>query len=126
MLVKKETLLSMQQTENKAPKNNGKPYYDGRSGKWKLDIPDFGTEKGDLAYIACEFVRTSLYHPFHYGEPPQEGEFEAHSHSFSGALQYLLQNPENFSLEGHEEYYSAQEIELINAFRKKLIEADQN
>ncbi len=82
MLVKKETLLSMQQTENKAPKNNGKPYYDGRSGKWKLDIPGFGTEKGDLAYIACEFVRTSLYYPFYYGEPPQEGEFEAHSHSF--------------------------------------------
>lgn len=105
----------------KIPKKDSKPYYDRRSDKWKLDISDFGTEEGDLTYIVCEYLRTSLYYPFHYGELRDDG-FEAHVHSFSDLLKFVMDDPERLSIEGLEQYYSAQEIELIHAFQKKLTE----
>ena len=105
----------------KIPKKDSKPYYDRQHEKWKLDISDFGTEEGDLTYIACEYLRTSLYYPYHYGEHREDG-FEAHTHSFSELLKFAMDDPVRFSIEGFEHYYSTQEIELIHAFQKKLTE----
>lgn len=104
----------------KIQKNEGKPYYDRKKDKWKLDVAGIGTEMGDLTYIACEYVQTSLYYPFHYGKTREDG-FVAHSHNFSELLEFVMDDPEHFSVKGFEQYYSPQEIELIYAFQKKLI-----
>ncbi len=39
-------------------------------------------------------------------------QLKCHAHSFEGVIQALLDDPEGFSIEGLEEYYSAQEREM--------------
>lgn len=39
-----------------------------------------------------------------------------------GVLESLLDDPEGFSIQGFEDYYSKQEIEMLEAIQKKLRE----
>ena len=111
-------------------KNKMIPYYSGKKGKWcvKLVMGYQGkdilqTEEGELDYVVCEYLRTSLYYPFWLDENRDtERDFQPHAHSFNDALSWLLHYPEHFSIEGFEEFYSEQEIELIQNFQKKLLE----
>jgi hypothetical protein len=45
-----------------------------------------------------------------------------HDHYFEGVLEALLDDPEGFSIQGYEEYYSKQEMELLEAIQRKLKE----
>ena len=94
------------------------PYYDSINRVWKLDT-ELGTEEGDAIYIASEYVNGGLIYPFH-DEKPDEETGHNHVHDFASVVEFLLRQPQYFSIDGFEEYYSRQEIELLDELKKKL------
>ena len=72
-------------------------------------------------YVASEFARTSLYFPYNDSQT-KDREYSGHDHYFEGVLKALLDDPEGFSIEGFEEYYSAQEQEMLEAVQKRLLQ----
>ena len=111
-------------TPNELYSKTNRPYYDGRHRVWKVDIPDWGTEEGSLLYVAGEFARTSLVYPFNTSETMGK-EYSDHEHSFNGVIENLLIDPKGFSIEGFEDYYSRQEIEMLTAIQKKILEHEE-
>ena len=76
-------------------------------------------EEGDAIYIASEFVKGSLYYPFH-SLPSWKEEYHNHEHDFASVVIFLLKKPDFFSIAGFEEYYSKQEKELLTKLKMKL------
>ena len=99
------------------------PFYDKKKKCWKVTV-DGRHEYGDLVYICGEFANTGLYYPFHTQDLPCE--FEEHEHDFEGVLLALLDNPYTFSIKGFEEYYSAQEIDMLNDIQRRLHEVKKH
>lgn len=97
------------------------PWYDRRKKCWKIDFPDRDPEEGDLLYVASEFARTGLYFPYNDSQTKDQ-EYSGHDHYFEGVLKALLDDPEGFSIEGFEEYYSVQEREMLEAVQKRLLQ----
>ncbi|MBO7403447.1 MAG: hypothetical protein J6V24_00660 [Clostridia bacterium] len=96
------------------------PTYDRRRKTWRVDFEDRDPEEGSLLYVAGEFARTGLYFP--YSDSGTKGrEYPGHAHSFEGVLRALLDDPEGFSVEGFEESYSRQELDMLRAVQEKLI-----
>ena len=107
-------------------KNGGLPYYERRMKEWKIDIPGFGTDTGSLTDVVCTLLRTSLYYPFETGPRTRYPDFEPHSHTFEGAIRYLLYDPENFEItEEQKLYYSEQELTLLDQLKNKIHEMNQ-
>lgn len=100
------------------PENEKVPYYDSVSRTWKV-VTEWGKEEGDAIYIASEFVKEGLYYPFH-SEPSCKEEHYNHAHDFAAVVSFLLERPEFFSVAGFEEYYSRQELQLLNKIKMKL------
>lgn len=73
-------------------------------------------EIGGIIYVAGEFAHTGLYFEFSVN-----GE-EWHEHDFGDVIKCLLEYPEAFSIEGYEDDYSRQEIEMLAAVRKRALE----
>lgn len=96
-----------------------KPYYDTINRVWKLDT-ELGIEEGDEIYIASEYVKGGLIYPFH-DKRREEEIYHSHVHDFSSVVKFLLGQPQYFSIEGFEKYYSQQERELIDALKQKLL-----
>lgn len=94
------------------------PHYDTVSRNWKV-VTEWGKEEGDALYIASEFISGGLIYPFH-SEPPEKEVHNNHVHTFSSVVEFLLKKPNYFSLDGFEEYYSEQEIDLLVSLRDKL------
>lgn len=94
------------------------PHYDSVSRTWKV-VTECGKEEGNALYIASEFIRGGLIYPFH-SEPPEKEVHCNHAHEFSSVVEFLFKKPNYFSLEGFEEYYSEQEIDLLVSLRDKL------
>ena len=105
-------------------KKNFRPYYDRRRKKWRVRFRDAKAEEGSLLYVTCEFARTSLYFPF-WNTETRGKEYSGHDHSFEGVLDALLSDPDGFSIEGFEEYYSEQARELLDKVRQKLLDTEQ-
>ena len=95
------------------------PYYDRKAGCWRISFPDRDSEEGDLLYIASEFVRGGLFFPYN-NKVTKNKEYTCHSHYFEGVICALLEDPEEFSIEGLESYYSDQEQEFLRAIQRKL------
>ena len=93
--------------------------YNKESNTWKVNVPGWGVEEGSLQYVIGEYIGSNLIYPYNT-EQTQNSEYHSHAHEFDGVLKALLLNPERFSIEGFEEYYSAQEIELIHMLQKKV------
>jgi len=93
--------------------------YDPITKTWKVDIPDWGVEEGNLLYVIGEYVGTNLFFPFNIGRT-QNSDYQSHAHEFDGVLKALLLNPTSFSIDGFEKYYSEQEIHLLHELQKKL------
>ena len=108
----------------KAKRKNLRPFYDRRKKNWRVEFEDRDAEEGGLIYVVSEFARTGLYFPFH-DSASRGREYPDHAHSFEGVLRALLDDPAGFSIEGFEEYYSAQEREMLHAVREKLLELDR-
>ena len=85
---------------------------------WTRD-PFTPTQEGDLLYVASEYARTGLFFPY-YTTKAMGGR--GHDHYFEGVLEALLDDPEGFSIQGYEEHYSKQEIEMLEAIQRKLKE----
>lgn len=101
------------------------PYYDKKKNLWRVRLKDrekgglfYSVEEGPLDYVVSEYVKGGLFFPFWIGNQ----DYHEHAHDFNGALRFLLSDPVTFSIKGFEEYYSAQEIKLLEQFRKKLLE----
>lgn len=101
------------------------------------DFEGFAKADGPLSSLrhvasymdAAEQVRFHAWMYHHFREAfwldedrNEDRDFQPHAHSFDWALSYLMEYPEHFSIEGFEEFYSEQEIELIQKFQKKLLE----
>ncbi len=72
-------------------------------------------------YVASEFARTGVYFPYNDSQTKDQ-EYSGHDHYFEGVLKALLDDPEGFSIEGFEEYYSVQEREMLEAVQKRLLQ----
>lgn len=104
--------------------NNYLPHYVKSKKLWKVDFPDRQAEEGDLLYVASEFASTGLYFPYHTSETIGK-EYPAHDHFFEGVIKALLADPTGFTVEGFEEYYLKQELEMLQAVQKKLLDMGQ-
>ena len=93
--------------------------YDNESKTWKVNVPGWGTEEGSLQYVIGEYTGFNLLYPYNT-EQTQNSGYHGHAHEFDGVLKALLLNPESFSIEGVEEYYSAQEKKLIHMLQEKV------
>ena len=107
------------ETINEQNRKSHRPYYDRMEKCWRVTFPDRDAEEGDLLYVASEYARTSLYFPY-YTTKAMGGC--GHDHYFEGVLEALLDDPEDFSIQGLEEYYSQQEIKMLEAIQRKLKE----
>lgn len=87
--------------------------------RWYVWIGD-RLETGSIEYVASEYCRNGLCLPYRDTRRPTEDFL--HEHEFSGILKTVLDDPEHFSIDGLEEYYSQQEIEFLQAFVQKLRE----
>lgn len=106
-------------------KNNYLPYYDNSARCWRVDFPDRDPEVGDLLYVASEFAMTGLYFPYNTSQTADK-EYSGHSHSFEGVIRSLLDDPVGFTIAGFEEYYSQQELKMLAAIQKRLLEFPQS
>ena len=103
--------------------NHAKPYYDQANETWRLNFTDRPSEVGSLLYVSCEFLHTSLYYPFN--DTQTKGKpYSGHGHSFDDVLRALLHDPDGFTVSGFEEYYSKQELKLLEMMREKLLQAE--
>ena len=69
--------------------------------------------------MASEYARTGLCFPYRTKDTK---DWQEHAHGFEGVIEALLEEPESFSIERFEEYYSRQELEMIKAIQEKLLE----
>ena len=104
---------------NEQNRASHRPYYDRVERCWRVTFPDRDAEEGDLLYVASEYARTGLTFPY-YTTKALGGR--GHDHYFEGVLVSLLDDPMGFSIQGFEEYYSKQEIEMLEAIQRKLRE----
>ena len=95
------------------------PHYNQDKGCWEVEFPNRATEEGDLLYVACEYLWTSLYYPYNTDETKGK-EYSGHAHSFDDVIRAVLHDPAGFSIEGHEKYYSQQERDLLAKLQEKL------
>ena len=105
------------ETINKQNRNSYRPYYDRKDRCWRVNFLDRDAEEGDLLYVASEYARTCLYFPYHTTIALGG---HGHDHSFEGVLEALLDDPEGFSIQGYEEYYSKQEMKMLETIQRKL------
>jgi len=102
------------------------PHYCKKANEWRcmVSYPWGGRnyeERGDIEYVMGEFARYGETYDFNYEEITRKDDWQDHAHSFVGVLCTLIRWPEHFSVEGFEEQYSKQQIELIKAVREKLL-----
>ena len=105
---------------NKLYKYSYRPYYDRRERLWKVDFPDRPSEEGDLLYVAGEYACTCLYFPYN-DSSTKDKDYSGHCHYFEGVIEALLGDPAGFTIDGFEEHYSPQEIELLSSIQKRLL-----
>ena len=105
------------ETINEQNRNSHRPYYDPIDKCWRVTFPDRDAEEGDLLYVASEYARSGLYFPYHTAKALGG---HGHDHYFAGVLEALLDDPENFSIQGYEDYYSKQERDMLEAIQRKL------
>lgn len=101
-------------------KNKMIPYYDRGRRRWRVEFPNRSPEEGDLLYVASEYAWCGLYFPYNTTQT-MDKEYSGHSHSFQGVIHSLLDDPDGFTIEGFEEYYSKQELEFLDTLQRKLL-----
>lgn len=96
---------------------NGLPASIPNSDLWYVDLGN-RIEIGSLEYVASEYCGYGLVFDYEDGIAD---DGDAHQHKFCAVLQEVLQNPEGFSIQGHEECYSAQEREFLRRLQQKVL-----
>ncbi len=103
------------------------PHYCRKANEWRCMVEGcYGhryEERGALEYVMGEFTRYNETYDFNIKENEDSADgWQDHEHSFEGVLMSLLQNPEHFNVDGFEEQYSLQQLELLKAVKKKLLD----
>lgn len=102
---------------------NPYPTYNNRRQQWEAWIPGIDyMSYGNIERVLSDVVEpdAGFYYPYNDGQPCMDN-FKPHVHELSWLLCALVRDPENFSIDGFEEYYSKQEQEFITAAKKKLV-----
>ena len=102
------------------------PHYCKKASEWRCMVKYSWTERnyeerGELDYVMEEFSQYGEIYHFETDEKPAVDGYLDHEHSFAGVLATLLCRPEHFQVEGFEQEYSRQQLEMIRAVRDKLI-----
>lgn len=76
-------------------------------------------KKEDPLYTASELINDGVIYLYH-SVPPEQEKFHEHEHCFEAVVEYVLSGPEYFSIDGFEEYYSAQEQRMLKKLWEKV------
>lgn len=95
-----------------------KPEYDRKMKVWVVRV-DNRFEFGSLNYVVSEYCKSGLYYPYN-DMYTADKTWNNHAHSFEGVLEAVVNSPDTFSIDGFENCYSKQEIELIETLRCEL------
>ena len=102
-------------------KDSKVPTYDKKMETWIVNIGG-RYESGELDYVVSEYVHSGLCYRFN-DQWTAAQDWNNHAHSFNEVLNAVLDDENDaFSIEGFEEDYSVQEIELIRKLQNKLRE----
>lgn len=111
--------MEMKDKMNQIRMQTGCPFYDEEKQCWRVRFQDRPDEEGDLLYVVSEFIKSGLIYRYNIQQTQKQG-INGHAHSFEGVLQAVLNNPDSFTIDGFEPDYSAQEIEMLKAFKEQL------
>lgn len=92
----------------------GVPYFDLNADCWRLDGDKM--EYGAVG-VAKEFAHVGLKYPFF-----RNSIQPIYADSFDDVLHALMKAPEAFCIEGVEEYYGVQELNMLRTVREKMLE----
>ena len=95
-----------------------KPEYDKKMGVWVVRV-DNRFELGSCNYVISEYCKSGLYYPYNDKHTINKSH-DNHAHSFEEVLVAVMDSPRTFTIDGFEEYYSKQEIELIETLRCRV------
>lgn len=109
-----EEKITMADIFNAYARLKGIPQYISRELCWEWE----GCEQQYNTMDAAKtFSQTHLEYPYYCGNIRQE-----HGYSFEDVVYKLMMEPEEFSIEGLEEYYGIQERNLLNRTKEKMLE----
>ena len=94
------------------------PHYNEAKGCFEVRT-EYGLEQGDIEYIVAEYTHMGCIYRFKSGMEPDE-RFYDHEHTFARVLEAVLKYRTDFSIEGFEYDYSAQERRVIERFKERL------
>ena len=95
------------------------PHFCKTANEWRCMTGNSET-RGNIEHVLEELTMYCESYDYLVREN-QLSEDAWHEHFYQDVLTRLIQLPENFSVEGFEEQYSRQQIELIKAVREKLL-----
>lgn len=95
------------------------PHYCKNSHDWRCKIGKYET-RGNIETVFEELTQFCEIYDYLVREN-QSTEESWHDHFYGDVMQRLIQLPEHFCVDGFEEQYSKQQIELIKAVREKLL-----
>lgn len=97
------------------------PHYCPKSREWRCRIGK-NEVRGSIEIVFEELTRFCEVYDYLVRDN-QTTEESWHDHFYSKVMSCLIQMPEHFRVEGFEEQYSKQQIELIKAVQEKLLAA---
>lgn len=102
------------------------PHYCKKANEWRCMVSYPWTERnyeerGDIEYVMGEFSQYGETYHFETDKKPAVEGYTDHEHSFAGVLATLLFRSMYFQVEGFEQEYSRQQLEMIRTVREKLI-----
>jgi hypothetical protein len=99
------------------------PTFDDEARTWVVDT-EHGVEFGNVAYVAGEFCGNNAVYLFNNENLPYS-KSPNHDHVFEGVLGSLITNPEDFSVEGFEDCYAAQELRILHNLQESLLKVKE-
>ena len=95
------------------------PHFCKKTNEWRCMTGNSET-RGNIEYVLEELTMYCESYDYLVRDN-QSSEDAWHEHFYHDVLKRLLQLPEHFSVDGFEEQYSRQQIELIKAVQVKLL-----
>lgn len=118
MIKNKENDIKMDEDLKKKYHGCYIPTFDEQYGIWVVDTTN-GVEYGDASYVAAEFCGRNVIYPFDKMNS-SDCRNRDHEHDFDAVIEKVLENPVAFSVEQYKEYYSHQELEVLDCLQRRL------
>lgn len=107
-----------------APFSSVPQYQYGSCGLYSVVQNNSGQKiVGTLEHVVEEFCGMCAYYPYTL-DGRDHDDWTSHVHFFDNLLSVVLDNPATFSITDEmKQYYSEQQLQIINAFQKALLKA---